>query len=67
MQETTQEPTAKQRLYAQGWTISSAAAQLGVSRGHLNQVLAGERVSARLIKRVAALPYKRLTRLKRSK
>ncbi|PNC84687.1 transcriptional regulator [Akkermansia muciniphila] len=50
-----------------GWTISDAALFLGVSRQHLYMVLTGRRVSKRLTAKVDALPYRRLTRMRRSK
>ncbi len=43
------------RLYAKGYTIRSAAGELGVSPGHLSLVLNGERKSKRLISRARAL------------
>ena len=67
MISTTQEPTAIQRLLAMGWTNSDAALFLGVSRQHLYMVLTGRRVSKRLTAKVDALPYRRLTRMRRSK
>ena len=67
MISTTQEPTAIQRLLAKGWTISDAALFLGVSRQHLYMVLTGRRASKRLTAKVEALPYRSLTRMRRSK
>lgn len=43
-------------LKAKGWTIRAAAAELGCHHSHLARIARGERVSARLEKKIAALP-----------
>lgn len=47
-------------LYAKGWTIRQAARKLNVSYSHLAYVLRGERVSVSLIKKLRALPKRKL-------
>jgi lambda repressor-like predicted transcriptional regulator len=42
-------------LRAKGWTLRPAAKELGVNFTHLHRVLRGERHSASLLRRVAAL------------
>lgn len=41
---------------AKGWTLRQAAKRLGVQFTHLHRVLAGDRHSASLLRRVQALP-----------
>lgn len=57
-----------QWLLGRGWTPIEAAEKLGVTSTHLRKVLNGkaDRGGA-LLKRVAKLPYKSLTSLRRSK
>lgn len=47
-------------LYARGWTLRSAAEELGVDPGHLSRVLNGVRNSKRLSTRLLSLKKKKL-------
>jgi transcriptional regulator with XRE-family HTH domain len=46
----------KRRLKEKGWTHEAAAEELGKSYEHLNRVLNGHRISARLIAEIESLP-----------
>ena len=43
-------------LKSKGWTIRSAAKQLGCHHSHVARIARGERHSARLEKKISALP-----------
>jgi transcriptional regulator len=47
---------ARNTLRGRGWTITSAASELKVTRHHLSLVLNGHRVSRRILKAVQELP-----------
>lgn len=47
---------ARKTLRGRGWTITSAAAELKVTRHHLSLVLNGHRISARILKDIQDLP-----------
>lgn len=47
---------AKRTLKARGWTYRRAAPLLGVTYQHLCLVLNGQRESARLLRRISAIP-----------
>lgn len=47
-------------LYNRGYTLKQAKEILGCDGGHLSRVLAGKRVSAAMVRRLRALPKRKL-------
>lgn len=56
MTSQTKRNAIKHGLSARGWTQAEAAKELGVTFEHLNRVLNGHRISARLLTQAEALP-----------
>lgn len=46
----------KEQLYSKGWSIRTAAREIGCTPPHLSKVLSGERKSKSLTRRLMALP-----------
>lgn len=49
----------REGMKAKGWSLRTAAPVLGVHFTHIQKVLAGERHSQSLVKRIAGLPAKK--------